>query len=249
MGKYQQKQQEQAAAAAAKVQAEQSETVVESTEETAAPTEEQVTEMTETTEALQSEMDEAEAQAAADAKAAAEAARVAEEAAALEAAKVKQPPVQEPAPVVASKFSYSAVAGTHIDFLRQYSVEMDPSQPVNTERTRRNQRTLLRTLKAAIALPKAEDMIAVLDEFRKLVTEHRKKAFSEMYIFRDLQSVELSQEECLQFTYLIQTFLVMSDEDSRKSLNKQVDLKLVTKWILDEQVRTRFLAYCDRASK
>lgn len=157
--------------------------------------------------------------------------------------------VVEPTAAALERFGgHSTVALMNIDFLTQYAEEMHPSKPINSDRTRRNQRTLLRTIKTAIGLPKAEDMIAVLDALLKLITEHRSAAFSEYYVFRDLANVELSQEEISQFTQLLHLFMVLSDPTERKSYSKTVDVPLVTKWILDEQVRSRFLAYCTRVS-
>ena len=157
--------------------------------------------------------------------------------------------VAQPSPAALERFGgASAIARTNIDFLTQYAEEMHPKKPISTDRTRRNQRTLLRTIKTAIALPKAEDMIAVLDALIKLIAEHRQAAFSEYYVFRDLANVELSQEEISQFTHLMQLFMVLSDPAERKTFAKTVDTGLVTKWILDEQVRSRFLAYCARAA-
>ena len=198
------------------------------------------------TEALASEMETAVAQHdAADAVAASEAVTDA-----VTAADTKpHVEVAQPSPAALERFGgASAIARTNIDFLTQYAEEMHPKKPISTDRTRRNQRTLLRTIKTAIALPKAEDMIAVLDAFIKLIAEHRQAAFSEYYVFRDLANVELSQEEISQFTHLMQLFMVLSDPTERKTFAKTVDTGLVTKWILDEQVRSRFLAYCARAA-
>ena len=126
--------------------------------------------------------------------------------------------------------------------LQNYVDAMDPGLIKEPGECAKMQVNLHRAMTNAIGF-EGSDFTAAMDSIIEYFRAHRKGAFSEKHVYRDIDQVSLSGNERTLFERLLRLFLVAADLNNVKDVQKHVDVRLVIQTINSNAAQQRMLEY------
>lgn len=130
----------------------------------------------------------------------------------------------------------------HMQRLEEYVKVMAPGRPTSTVEGAAAQRTLWHALKLMLTRD-GNEFVHHYSETLRVIHENRNGCFHARYVFRFLDSVNLTPSDRNNFERLLNLMIRTCDPATRQLAMRQVDLRTSLSGLSDERQRQKVVAY------
>lgn len=130
----------------------------------------------------------------------------------------------------------------HNDRLEEYVRVMAPSRPTSSKEGAAAQRMLWHAIKLMLTRD-GNEFVHHFSETLRVIRENRKGAFSERYVYRFFDQLDLPADDRRNFERMLNLMLHTCDPTTRMLSMRQVDLRSSLSGLRDERQRQKVSAY------
>lgn len=131
------------------------------------------------------------------------------------------------------------------DRLDEYVIKMAPGRPISSADGAFQQRQLWQGVILQLLRLPAPVFLVGWRDFLKFVNQHRKGAFSPMYIHRFREETQLGINDRRNFERLLHLAYVTADASVRALSLKQLDMNQIMSLLPSEDMRQKFIEFYD----